>query len=81
MATQSQEEKEVDADMIEPRDAIPAVAWLDMMYEESGLTEEKANKAASIIQVNKIIKMILYCILYKIISRISYFMLNLYKIK
>lgn len=57
---QSQEEKEDD--MIEPRDAIPAVAWLDMMYEESGLTEARAHEAASIIQVNKVIKIILYII-------------------
>jgi len=64
---QTQEEKESDVDVIEPRDAIPAVAWLDMMYEESGLTEARANEAASIIQVNKIIKIVLYCILYKII--------------
>ncbi|XP_025267270.1 abnormal spindle-like microcephaly-associated protein homolog [Camponotus floridanus] len=50
MAMQTQEEKEGDLDMIEPRDAIPAVAWLDMMYEESGLTEARANEAALIIQ-------------------------------
>ncbi|GAB1865431.1 RIIa domain-containing protein [Camponotus japonicus] len=50
MAMQTQEEKESDVDVIEPRDAIPAVAWLDMMYEESGLTEARANEAASIIQ-------------------------------
>ncbi|XP_029659070.1 uncharacterized protein LOC115233004 isoform X6 [Formica exsecta] len=46
--TQLQEEKEDD--VIESRDTIPAVAWLDMMYEESGLTQTRANEAASIIQ-------------------------------
>jgi len=34
--------------------------------EESRLTEARANEAASIIQVNKVIKIILYYILYKI---------------
>ncbi|XP_070160877.1 uncharacterized protein [Polyergus mexicanus] len=48
MTTQLQEEKEDD--VIESRDTIPAVAWLDMMYEESGLTQTKANEAAFIIQ-------------------------------
>ncbi|KAM0724906.1 hypothetical protein ACS0PU_009290 [Formica fusca] len=46
--TQLQEEKEDD--VIESRDTIPAVAWLDMMYEESGLTQTRANEAAAIIQ-------------------------------
>ncbi|XP_029163151.1 abnormal spindle-like microcephaly-associated protein homolog [Nylanderia fulva] len=44
------EEKENDVDMIEPSETIQAVAWLDMMYEDSGLTQTKANEAASIIQ-------------------------------
>lgn len=38
--------------MIEPEEAVQAIAWLDMMYEESGLTPIRANEAASIIQVN-----------------------------
>lgn len=53
-ATYSQEE-EVEAetdDLTGPKETIQAVAWLDMMYEESGLTLDRANKAASIIQVN-----------------------------
>ncbi|KMQ94132.1 stress response protein nst1-like protein [Lasius niger] len=50
MAVQSQEEKEGDVDMIESKETIQAVAWLDMMYEESELTQTKANEAASIIQ-------------------------------
>lgn len=41
-------------DEIEVTDAVPAVAWLDMMYEESGETLQRANVAASIIQVNKL---------------------------
>lgn len=72
MATQ--EEKEGDADVIEPRDAIPAVAWLDTMYEESGLTEARANEAASIIQVSKIIKII--CIVYYIKLLVVYHILG-----
>lgn len=54
VTTQLQEEKEDDVDMIESKDTIPAVAWLDMMYEESGLTQTRANEAAIIIQVNKL---------------------------
>lgn len=51
---EKEKEKENDVDMIEPRETIQAVAWLDMMYEDSGLTQTKANEAASIIQVNKL---------------------------
>ncbi|XP_072767129.1 uncharacterized protein [Anoplolepis gracilipes] len=50
MMTQSQEEKEGAEDVIELKDTIPAIAWLDMMSEESGLTQTRANEAASIIQ-------------------------------
>nr|XP_012146626.1 PREDICTED: neurofilament light polypeptide-like isoform X1 [Megachile rotundata] len=39
-----------DERILEPAEAIQAVAWMDMMYEDSGLTMEKANEAASIIQ-------------------------------
>lgn len=48
-----EEEKRNEVDMIEPKEAVQAVAWLDMMYEESGLTPMRANEAASTIQVNK----------------------------
>lgn len=75
--TQLQEKKEDD--VIESRDTIPAVAWLDMMYEESGLTQTRANEAASIIQVNKLnYKKLfyIYSTLYKIILVVSYFMPN-----
>lgn len=65
--------------MIQPEEAVQAIAWLDMMYEESGLTPMRANEAASIIQVNKLNncnniynKIILYIILYvKILYYIS----------
>jgi len=50
---QQEEEKRSEVDMIEPREAVQAVAWLDMMYEESRLTPMRANKAAFIIQVSK----------------------------
>ncbi|XP_050455372.1 uncharacterized protein LOC126853565 [Cataglyphis hispanica] len=48
MATQ--EENEDDVDMIKPKDTIQALAWLDMISEESGLTQTRANEAATIIQ-------------------------------
>ncbi|XP_024871447.1 uncharacterized protein LOC112454348 [Temnothorax curvispinosus] len=44
------EEKESEVDIIEPGEAVQAVAWLDTMYEESGLTPMRANEAASVIQ-------------------------------
>lgn len=50
MAARPQEEKENEVDTIEPTESVPAVAWLEMMYEESGL--ERAHEAASVIQVN-----------------------------
>jgi len=50
---QQEEEKRSEVDIIEPREAVQAVAWLDMMYEESGLTPMRANEAASIIQVSE----------------------------
>ncbi|KOC60569.1 hypothetical protein WH47_07732 [Habropoda laboriosa] len=40
-----------DERILEPAEAIQAVAWMEMMYHDSGLTLEKANEAASIIQV------------------------------
>lgn len=40
-----------DERILEPVEAIQAVAWMEMMYEDSGLTIEKANEAAMIIQV------------------------------
>ncbi|XP_026671434.1 uncharacterized protein LOC113464664 [Ceratina calcarata] len=40
-----------DERILEPEEAIQAVAWMEMMYEDSGLTMEKANEAATIIQV------------------------------
>ncbi|KYM96237.1 PREDICTED: uncharacterized protein LOC108779634 [Cyphomyrmex costatus] len=50
-AMQPQEEKKgSEIDMIEPKETVPAVAWLDTMYEESELTPMKANEAASTIQ-------------------------------
>ncbi|EGI63642.1 hypothetical protein G5I_07980 [Acromyrmex echinatior] len=45
-----EEEKRSEVDMIEPKEDVQVVAWLNMMYEESGLTPMKANKAASTIQ-------------------------------
>ncbi|OAD51883.1 hypothetical protein WN48_04186 [Eufriesea mexicana] len=39
-----------DERILEPVEAVQAVAWMEMMYEDSGLTLEKANEAASIIQ-------------------------------
>lgn len=58
-----EEEKRSEVDMIEPGEAAQAEAWLDMMYEESGLTPMRA---ASIIQVskNQVTEAILYRILY-----------------
>ncbi|KYN22958.1 PREDICTED: uncharacterized protein LOC108758743 [Trachymyrmex cornetzi] len=45
-----EEEKKSEVDMIEPKEDVQAVAWLDMMYEKSGLTSIRANEAASTIQ-------------------------------
>ncbi|CAL7944824.1 unnamed protein product [Xylocopa violacea] len=39
-----------DERILEPAEAIQAVAWMEMMYEDSGLTLEKANEAATVIQ-------------------------------
>ena len=39
-----------DERILEPTEAIQAVAWMEMMYKDSGLTMEKANEAASVIQ-------------------------------
>lgn len=40
-----------DERILEPTEAIQAVAWMEMMYKDSGLTLERANEAASVIQV------------------------------
>lgn len=40
-----------DERILEPVEAVQAVAWMEMMYQDSGLTLEKANEAAAIIQV------------------------------
>ncbi|XP_043584070.1 LOW QUALITY PROTEIN: neurofilament medium polypeptide-like, partial [Bombus pyrosoma] len=39
-----------DERILEPVEAVQAVAWMEMMYQDSGLTVEKANEAAAIIQ-------------------------------
>ncbi|XP_012281676.1 uncharacterized protein LOC105700422 [Orussus abietinus] len=44
------EEGEGKGKLLEPRTTIQAVAWLDMMYEDSGLTPERAHEAATVIQ-------------------------------
>ncbi|XP_019886903.2 uncharacterized protein LOC105278505 [Ooceraea biroi] len=44
------EEKKDEVDMIEPEEIVQAVAWLDTIYEDSGLTLPRAHEAASIIQ-------------------------------
>jgi len=38
---------------IRPEETIQAVAWLDSMYENSGVTTSRANEASVTIQVNK----------------------------
>ncbi|XP_043517402.1 uncharacterized protein LOC122532584 [Frieseomelitta varia] len=40
-----------DERILEPVEAVQAVAWMEMMYNDSGLMLEKAHEAASIIQV------------------------------
>ncbi|XP_034195154.2 uncharacterized protein LOC117611322 isoform X1 [Osmia lignaria lignaria] len=45
-----QEPLKKDERILEPGEAIQAVAWMEMMYEDSGLTVEKANEAACVIQ-------------------------------
>ncbi|KAL6435861.1 hypothetical protein ACFW04_005615 [Cataglyphis niger] len=54
MSTQEENTAEEDdvenEDTIKPKDTIQALAWLDMMSEESGLTQTRANEAATIIQ-------------------------------
>lgn len=40
-----------DERLLEPVEAFQAVAWMDVMYEDSGLEMQKANEAATIIQV------------------------------
>lgn len=47
----AEEEYEKDERILEPAEAIQAVAWMEMMYEDSGLTLEQANDAAIVIQV------------------------------
>ncbi|KAK1119885.1 hypothetical protein K0M31_012958 [Melipona bicolor] len=39
-----------DERILEPMEAVQAVAWMEMVYNDSGLTLEKAHEAASIIQ-------------------------------
>lgn len=51
---------------MEPREAVQAVAWLDMMYEDSGLTPTRANEAASIIQVSRVENVISVAVIYKV---------------
>lgn len=50
-AESEKETGERDERILEPVEAIQAVAWMEMMYNDSGLTLDKANEAASIIQV------------------------------
>lgn len=45
-------EEESEMDIIEP-ETVQAMAWLDAMYEDSGLTATRAHEAASIIQVSR----------------------------
>lgn len=40
-----------DERILEPVEAFQAVAWMDVMYEDSGLEMQKAHEAATIIQV------------------------------
>lgn len=54
-----EEEERKKMDYLEPRETIQAVAWLDMMFEDSGLTKEQANQAASIIQVKFVLKILI----------------------
>lgn len=61
-----EETKGSEVDMIEPREAVQAVAWLDTMYEESGLTPTRANEAATTIQVSKSGHSSYYCIICEI---------------
>ncbi|KZC03922.1 hypothetical protein WN55_00102 [Dufourea novaeangliae] len=49
-APETEEELKRDQRILEPAEAIQAVAWMEMMYEDSGLTLETANEAATIIQ-------------------------------
>ncbi|XP_078052100.1 uncharacterized protein LOC144478226 [Augochlora pura] len=39
-----------DSRIVETAETIQAVAWMEMMYNDSGLTMEKANEAATVIQ-------------------------------
>lgn len=39
-------------EVLDPRETIQAVAWMDMMFQDSGYTREKANEAATIIQAS-----------------------------
>lgn len=44
-----------DERILEPVEAFQAVAWMDVMYEDSGLEMQKAHEAATIIQVTLIL--------------------------
>lgn len=50
-AEAKEEPLKMDERILEPVEAVQAVAWMEMMYNDSGLTLEKAHEAASIIQV------------------------------
>ncbi|XP_076647147.1 uncharacterized protein LOC143355864 [Halictus rubicundus] len=54
-APETEEELKKDMRILEPAEAIQAVAWMEMMYNDSGLTMEKANEAAMVIQVTSFI--------------------------
>ncbi|XP_053994028.1 neurofilament medium polypeptide-like [Hylaeus volcanicus] len=49
-APDTEEELKKDPRILETAEAIQAVAWMEMMYHDSGLTLEKANEAATVIQ-------------------------------
>lgn len=44
------EEPKENSNILEPRETIQAVAWMDMMFNDSTHTIERANEAATIIQ-------------------------------
>lgn len=51
MLTVEDEPLKKDERILEPVEAFQAVAWMDVMYEDSGLEMQKAHEAARIIQV------------------------------
>lgn len=50
-SAETEKELKKDSRILETVEAIQAVAWMEMMYNDSGLTMDKANEAATIIQV------------------------------